>query len=1040
MRHLLKSIAMKKQFTLAFFSTLILVANGFSQTYCDEPQLIGGFPAHPICESAICFQDMFCCTNAWDITCASLAVTEPACANCLSDSDIDNSSLSGVVFIDYNCNGLQDPQDFGLGGVGFFNNGLPYGSSETFPNGLFEITLLPDAEYSITPEFLPGTASVTPVEITTTNQSQAFQDAVFALCPADQYYDMEVSNSTINWNDYNVWVPGSERNIVLNVNNLGPYPSSGQLVVQFPDGLVEVIEDGGGTVAVNSLTFDLNSLNPYGAAFRNFSLQLSTSAPFYEMISITAHIIADSALPADLFPQNNELVLELMVSDLNGNTPFCDFAQSNGGFPLDANCESVVCQQDPFCCNGVWDSMCAAAASSFYAECANCQYSTDATMASGRLFVDFNCDGELEGNDVPVSFEPVYRNGSIGAFSNSDGSYLMLVPQWQELTLTTNDFFGFQVNSVSLNVEDSAVSGIDFNFCPLGDVINMGVYITQPGLPPRPGFPATYQVCVENHSSQSTNGILTFNFEDMASAELLNSGSGVVNGFEITFDIADIGIFETVCFDIEFYIPPGTPPGTTLIASAEVQPQSELIPDTYQHNNLHDFISEVVAAFDPNDKTVNYPLVNHTEIPDNEGVTLEYLIRFQNTGNFFATFVRVEDVLPDLLDLNSLEMIHSSHNYEIIFHEGQHIEWFFDNIMLPDSTSDEPGSHGHIHFRINTVPGVQLDDVIENTASIFFDFKEPIITEPAITAFMDCSEGSLSIVADELTCAGLPFTLSSSRTDFEDYSWILNGQAYSGPNVEFLTNEEYVNAELTVSNAVCTLNTIQQFEIIQPPYVEFTMEGFVVCGTDIPLEISASGEVSWFLNNQLVAQGHTVLLEESGVYTIIAENECSVFEVTSPVQIVDVPDEVTISYDGEQLLVSPQGSSYMWFLNGMPFSQDGPAITPTESGEYSVIVYFGNTYCNETSDMVMITVSVEELLEAQIVIFPNPANDAVHVQLPEGNWQINVFDALGRLVAGFEEVTNDQFQIPLATIAPGTYFVQVSSEKGTAVKALVVDK
>jgi hypothetical protein len=52
--------------------------------------------------------------------------------------------------------------------------------------------------------------------------------------------------------------------------------------------------------------------------------------------------------------------------------------------------------------------------------------------------------------------------------------------------------------------------------------------------------------------------------------------------------------------------------------------------------------------------------------------------------------------------------------------------------MLPDSNSNEPGSHGYIQYRIkrtnNNTPGTQ----IKNTAYIYFDFNEPVVTNTAI--------------------------------------------------------------------------------------------------------------------------------------------------------------------------------------------------------------------------------------------------------------------------------------------------------------------
>ncbi|TVR76469.1 MAG: hypothetical protein EA412_13570 [Chitinophagaceae bacterium] len=41
---------------------------------------------------------------------------------------------------------------------------------------------------------------------------------------------------------------------------------------------------------------------------------------------------------------------------------FCDQAQATPGFPSDLNCQTSVCNIDPFCCNSLWDGICASMA------------------------------------------------------------------------------------------------------------------------------------------------------------------------------------------------------------------------------------------------------------------------------------------------------------------------------------------------------------------------------------------------------------------------------------------------------------------------------------------------------------------------------------------------------------------------------------------------------------------------------------------------------------------------------------------------------
>jgi len=56
------------------------------------------------------------------------------------------------------------------------------------------------------------------------------------------------------------------------------------------------------------------------------------------------------------------------------------------------------------------------------------------------------------------------------------------------------------------------------------------------------------------------------------------------------------------------------------------------------------------------------------------------------------------------------------------------VEFSFKNILLPDSTTNEPLSHGFVSYKINQKEGLPENTTIENTAYIYFDFNPPIVT------------------------------------------------------------------------------------------------------------------------------------------------------------------------------------------------------------------------------------------------------------------------------------------------------------------------
>lgn len=135
----------------------------------------------------------------------------------------------------------------------------------------------------------------------------------------------------------------------------------------------------------------------------------------------------------------------------------------------------------------------------------------------------------------------------------------------------------------------------------------------------------------------------------------------------------------------------------------------------------------LTGSYDPNDKQ-GTPLGVTDEHRISRGDQLEYLIRFQNTGTDTAFTVVIKDTLDSQLNLFSVVPGASSHNYSFKLLNGSVLEWTFNNILLPDSTTNEEESKGFVTFRVDQVPDLPYGSVIYNDADIYFDFNPPIIT------------------------------------------------------------------------------------------------------------------------------------------------------------------------------------------------------------------------------------------------------------------------------------------------------------------------
>ncbi len=172
---------------------------------------------------------------------------------------------------------------------------------------------------------------------------------------------------------------------------------------------------------------------------------------------------------------------------------------------------------------------------------------------------------------------------------------------------------------------------------------------------------------------------------------------------------------------------------------------------------------EIRASYDPNDKSVSPAGVGPTHRVD-PGTPLTWLVRFQNTGTDTAFTVVIRDTLSAALDISTLRVTAASHPYTVGLEGAAQpvLVVHFANILLPDSLTNEPASHGFVQFTMAPLPGLDLGTEVHNTADIYFDFNSPIITNTASITYdvpppVNSSEAPAPVtlplvLGDTLTC------------------------------------------------------------------------------------------------------------------------------------------------------------------------------------------------------------------------------------------------------------------------------------------------
>jgi hypothetical protein len=368
---------------------------------------------------------------------------------------------------------------------------------------------------------------------------------------------------------------------------------------------------------------------------------------------------------------------------------------------------------------------------------ANC--SNGLNTITGQIKFDNNSDG-CDIGDVSINNLMIVSENAGNSYSTlsiNDANYQIFVGEDQFITSIPNLPNYYVVNPISQTSIFTGFGNTDnVNFCiePTGIVndLNISIYPSQDD--PRPGFDTTYQIVYKNVGTTIQSGNVTFQFDDIK-MQLLGASETVSSQTSntITFDFTDLNPFEFRTIDLEFnvFTPPTTNINDILISTATINP---LNGDNTEEDNVFELLQTVIGSFDPNDIRV---MEGSQILLEEADKYLHYIIRFQNTGTASAINVNVENVLDDKLDWTTMQLESLSHTGRVEITDGNLAKFIFNNINLPDSTNDEPNSHGFIAYKIKLKTDVVVGDIIFNSADIFFDFNPAIVTNTVSTEIVN---------------------------------------------------------------------------------------------------------------------------------------------------------------------------------------------------------------------------------------------------------------------------------------------------------------
>jgi uncharacterized repeat protein (TIGR01451 family) len=379
---------------------------------------------------------------------------------------------------------------------------------------------------------------------------------------------------------------------------------------------------------------------------------------------------------------------------------------------------------------------------------------------------DVSATGSCIGTGLPLPYEMV-RLQPLGltAFTNSNGRYTF--------NITTPGTY--TVEYVNTSPLTTTV------ICPVGGTATVNAigggshfnnfYLTNPPVQDltvdlfdyslaSPGFSYYTRVKYCNRGNTIMNGTLEYDYNSLLGFESITGWGSTLTfhdiaGHKFFWSFANLNPGACRSVDVKFTVPTNAALGTGLQGTADLLP---IVGDANPADNTDGEYTTIVGSWDPNDKQVG---PYHTGNAWDGGIIyttdeeLEYTIRFQNTGTAPAHVVVIRDTLDVNLLPQTVREIDTKHDVDITIEDGNILVFTFNNIYLPDSSADFDASMGFVKFKINRIAGLPVGTQIENTAAIYFDYNEPIITNTPIS-IIDQYTSVIDVDGNEFTVETMP--------------------------------------------------------------------------------------------------------------------------------------------------------------------------------------------------------------------------------------------------------------------------------------------
>lgn len=290
---------------------------------------------------------------------------------------------------------------------------------------------------------------------------------------------------------------------------------------------------------------------------------------------------------------------------------------------------------------------------------------------------------------------------------------------------------------------------------------------------------------------------------------------------------------------------------------------------------------------------------------------LTYTVMFQNTGTQEAYNIYILDSISSHLDVSTLEIVATSHTVMTEILPGNVLKFRFDDINLPDSTSNLEESMGYVIFEISQKDSLLNNTVITNSAGIYIDYTSPVFTSEVLHTVVDLIPTETSSYLASTACDSLA-THGSVFYSTGQYPILLNN-VYGCDSTLLLDLTLKQSSNSFINATVCDEFVIGNTTYSNTGVYEHYLTNAEGCDSVVNLDLIVQNTSSTFYIDTCSALDiNGITYSSSGVYTQVLPNTAGCDSI--------ITYNLTISNPSNSMSISACDSIK---VNGVSYSSSG---------------------------------------------------------------------------------------------------------------------